>query len=154
MRRYRVLSLCLLISGCVSVTTLPDRTFSSATKTGLTAQDRPLTRIDSVRAGMTHSDAAAVMGEKVTIGYEQSDAFQGAYIPLTIIHPYRKEFFQRQNKTYDVFYYFTRINQADGVVSEDELTPLVFEKDVLVGKGWIFLNQLRNNPGPGRYRDI
>lgn len=43
---------------------------------------------------------------------------------------------------------------ADGAVSEDELTPLVFEKDVLVGNGWNFLNQLRNNPGPGRYRDI
>ncbi len=154
MRRYRAFFLCLLLSGCVSITTLPDQTFLPATKTESRAQNRPLTRIDSVRAGMTYSEAAAVMGEKVTIGYEQSNASQGAYTQLTITHPYRKEFFQHRNKTYDVFYYFTRINQADGVISEDELTPLVFEKNVLVGKGWDFLNQLKNNSGPGRYRDI
>ncbi|MBI3617053.1 MAG: DUF3192 domain-containing protein [Candidatus Omnitrophica bacterium] len=73
-------------------------------------EDSRLTRINSVRVGMTSREVAATMGEKTTID--------------------------------DVLYYFSHIQRADGIISSDELTPLVFEKDILIGKGWDFFIDL------------
>ncbi len=93
---------------------------------------------------MTSREVAATMGEKTTIGYERPDVTSGAYHPASVSNPYHKELLRASGKTYDVFYYFTHIQRADGIISSDELTPLVFEKDVLIGKGWDFLNKLKN----------
>jgi hypothetical protein len=38
-----------------------------------------------------------------------------------------------------LFYYTDR--QADGGITNDELTPLVFERGELVGWGWSYLDQ-------------
>ncbi len=108
------------------------------------AKDLRLTRINSVRAGMTFKEVSATMGEKTTIGYERGDPASNAYHPVTVSNPYHKELLRSAGKTYDVFYYFSHIQRADGIISSDELTPLVFEKDILIGKGWDFLNKLKN----------
>ena len=107
-------------------------------------KDPRLTRINSVRVGMTSLEVAATMGEKTTIGYERPDPASSAYHPVTVSNPYHKEFLRGADKTYDVFYYFSHIQRADGIISSDELTPLVFEKDILIGKGWDFLNKLKD----------
>lgn len=101
-----------------------------------------LTRINSVRVGMTSSEVAATMGEKTTIGYERPDPASGAYHPVTVNNLYRKEFLRSGDKAYDVFYYFSHVQRADGIIASDELTPLVFEKDILIGKGWDFFIDL------------
>lgn len=106
--------------------------------------DSRLTRINSVRVGMTSREVAATMGEKTTIGYERPDPASNAHHPVTVSNPYHKEFLRGADKTYDMFYYFSRIQKADGIISSDELTPLVFEKDILIGKGWDFLNKFKN----------
>lgn len=132
----RPLLLCsVLLSGCVTVQTVPEEGIR---------KDIPSSRIGSVRAGMTSREVAATMGEKTTIGYERTDPTAVAYTPVTVNNPYQKESLIQAGKTYDVFYYFTRVQKADGIISQDELTPLVFENDVLVGKGWDFLNKLKN----------
>src|SRR3989338_770096 len=107
-------------------------------------KDSRLTRINSVRVGLTSREVAATMGEKTTIGYERPDPASNAYHPVAVSNPYHKEFLRGADKTYDVFYYFSHIQRADGIISSDELTPLVFEKDILIGKGWDFLNKLKN----------
>ena len=93
------------------------------------------------------------MGEKTTIGYERPDPASSAYHPVTVSNPYHKEFLRGADKTYDVFYYFSHIQRADGIISSDELTPLVFEKDILIGKGWDFLEQTQGPENP-RSKDI
>ena len=55
---------------------------------------------------------------------------------------------------YFVLYYFTQIVKPDGLLSEDELTPLIFEaktssqnissQDPLIGKGQDFVFRLKN----------
>ena len=107
-------------------------------------KDSRLTRINSVRVGMTAQEVAAMAGERTTIGYERPDPASSVYHPVTVNNPYHKEFLRGADKTYDVFYYFSHIQRVDGIISSDEMTPLVFEKDILIGKGWDFLNKLKN----------
>lgn len=136
---------CFFAAGC-TFQTLSDPPVLGGQGAGVSqaSKDSSLTRINSARVGMTSREVAAMMGEKTTIGYERPDPASNTYHPLTVNNPYHKEFLRTAEKTYDVFYYFSHIQRADGIISSDELTPLVFEKDVLVGKGWDFLNKLKD----------
>ncbi|MBI5415423.1 MAG: DUF3192 domain-containing protein [Candidatus Omnitrophica bacterium] len=128
----------LALSGCVSLQTMPDAPQAPA------GQALRSSRIDRVRVGMTYREAAATMGEKTIIGYERPDPQSEACTPVTVNNPYRKEFLRMAGRSYDVFYYFTNIRKADGIISDDELTPLVFENNVLIGKGRDSLNKLKS----------
>ncbi|MBI5149718.1 MAG: DUF3192 domain-containing protein [Candidatus Omnitrophica bacterium] len=140
MKKFFIGLYCLALSGCVSVQTLPD----SPQGQGAGRPDPRLTRVGQTRVGMTYLEAAAAMGEKTVIGYERLDPRSEAYTPITVNNPYRKEFLRVAGKSYDVFYYFTNIRKADGIISDDELTPLVFENNVLIGEGRDFLNTLKS----------
>ncbi len=137
-----ILILCCFFTGGCTLQALNEPSVFIGQETGMSQapKDSRLTRINSVRVGMTSREVAATMGEKTTIGYERPNLTSSTYNPVTVSNPYHKEFF----KTYDVFYYFSHIQNADGIISSDELTPLVFEKDILIGKGWDFLNKLKN----------
>ena len=54
-------------------------------------------------------------------------------------NPYRTETLQGKDKIFLVYYYWTDIKQTDGAITDDELTPLVFDNDQLIGWGWSFL---------------
>ena len=142
MKRIIFILCCFSVAGCTFQTLSEPPVLGG--KGTRAAQDSRLTRINSVRVGMTSREVAATMGEKTTIGYERPEAASNAYHPVTVNNPYHKEFLRTAEKTYDIFYYFSQIQRADGIISSDELTPLVFENDILIGKGWDFLNKLKN----------
>ena len=152
MKKNIFLLCCLFAGGCAIQTISEPPVLAGRLPTGggqgtgmsRSLKDPRLTRINSVRVGMTSLEVAATMGEKTTIGYERPDPASSAYHPVTVSNPYHKEFLRGADKTYDVFYYFSHIQRADGIISSDELTPLVFEKDILIGKGWDFLNKLKD----------
>jgi hypothetical protein len=145
LKKGRILLAGVFLSGCVSMETIPEAPDISA-RGAPSTQKRGLTRIDYVRIGMSSDEVTATMGEQTTVGYEQSDALApeahlcqgraapcpapladtGAYRALTIRNPYRREFFQRGGRTYDILYYFTHVRRPDGIISDDELTPLIF----------------------------
>ena len=53
-----------------------------------------------------------------------------------ITNPHRRESFPlADGRRADVLYYYTETHESDGLVSEDELTPLYFEDGALVGWG-------------------
>lgn len=136
---------CLFAGGCTFETiNEPPVLGGKEISSSQSLKDFYLSRTNSVRVGMTAQEVAAMVGEKTTIGYERPDATSKTYQPITVNNPYHKEFLKSGDKTYDVFYYFSHIQRADGIISSDELTPLVFEKDVLIGKGWDFLNKLKD----------
>ena len=56
-------------------------------------------------------------------------------------NPYRSEILQGSNETFEVLYYYTDVKKADGAITDDELTPLVFKDKKLIGWGWSFLGQ-------------
>ncbi len=102
-----------------------------------------LARSNSIIIGMNKSNVMNMMGQEVTIGYEITNPETGATKPITVTNPQRVESITKGPQTFEVYYYFTHIYQADGVITDDELTPLVFRNDELVGKGWNYLNKIR-----------
>jgi len=87
--------------------------------------------------GMTKSEAIAVMGHK-TAG--------GRFGEPKIGNPYRSAILQGKDKTFEVFYYYTEVKQtfyfsSVDSISDDELTPLVFDDDKLIGWGRQLLEQ-------------
>jgi hypothetical protein len=105
-----------------------------------------LTKIDSVKLGMAYSEVAALMGNGITTGYEQSEYLKGAYKPIVLKNPYRAEVFKDNSRVYTIEYYFTHIKKEDGVIADDELTPLIFENRILLGMGWDFLTLVKGSP--------
>lgn len=103
-----------------------------------------LTQVKRLKNGISFEEAKAIMGDKQIIGYKASEKQPTAMEPAVLKNPYRSEDFSREEKKYRVLYYFTAIRKADGIVADDELTPVVFYKDRLVGKGWDYLFKLKN----------
>ena len=78
------------------------------------------------------------MGQELVIGYE----FQSPdYKPLTIPNPYKSEAIKGTD--YFIEYYIEAIRQPDGIVSDNELMPLIFKNGKLIGRGWPLANSLR-----------
>ena len=57
-----------------------------------------------------------------------------------INNPYRSEILQGKDGTLEVIYYYTDVKSADDAITDDELTPLIFKNDILLGWGQSFLN--------------
>ena len=68
---------------------------------------------------------------------------QGA--PPSIANPYKTETFPgNSGQLYEILFYYTDLNNRDGLITEDELTPIVIEDDKLIGWGDTALNYAKN----------
>ena len=93
--------------------------------------------LQKLSIGMTKSKAIAVMGKK-TAG--------GRFGEPKVGNPYRSAILQEKDKTFEVLYYYTESKHvfyfsSVNSIADDELTPLVFENDRLIGWGREFLEQ-------------
>ena len=92
-------------------------------------------RLLKLSIGMTKEQALKIMGTK---------SGGGRYGEPTINSPYKSEILQGREKTVEVIYYYTDIKDAfytahEVTITDDELTPLVFENGRLIGWGRSFL---------------
>ena len=92
----------------------------------------------AVQDGMSMDAVHQLMGQELVIGYR---AQTPGYKPLTIPNPYRTE--EIKDKGYLIEYYVQQIRQPDGIVSDDELLPLIFKDGKLIGRGWPLANSIR-----------
>ena len=61
--------------------------------------------------------------------------------PSRINNPYRVEAFKgKDGHIHEVLYYYTDLKKDDGVITNDELTPIVLKDGEVVGWGWGFLS--------------
>ncbi|MBA7490766.1 hypothetical protein ES702_01309 [subsurface metagenome] len=123
-----LLFLVMMVSGCV-----PGRTLSE-----VTAPNRA--NLLKLSIGMSKQEAIDMMGtDEMTVFYRPP--YGGVLRRKTIIitNPYRSEIFQGKDKTLEIIYYVTDVKRDDGVITDDELTPLVFDNGTLIGWGWSFL---------------
>lgn len=139
MTKYFLLMMVLFLTGCVNFNE------EQVSAQSVLLRQNNLTNVNALTIGMTYQEVAAIMGPFVKIGYKESDYQTNGFEPITLKHPYRAETLNAQDKNYEVMYYFTVINNADGIVADDELTPLVFSDQKLIGKGWDFLFKLRRD---------
>jgi len=93
----------------------------------------------AVQEGMTLDQVHQIMGTQLLIGYTLQES---KYKPLTIPNPYRSE--AVKGTDYFIEYYIEAIRQPDGIVSDNELMPLIFKNGKLIGRGWSEANPLRS----------
>jgi len=96
----------------------------------------------AIREGMTMDQVHGVMGDKLVIGYALESPQSSGYKPLTIPNPYKNEAVKGTN--YLIEYYIEAIRQPDGIVSDNELMPLIYKDGKLIGRGWPLANTLRS----------
>jgi hypothetical protein len=85
---------------------------------------------------MTKEQATAVMGHKSGGGW---------FGEPTVNSPYKSEILQGEGKTFEVLYYYTDVKSViytanPATITDDELTPLVFDNGKLIGWGASFLD--------------
>ena len=87
--------------------------------------------VQKLSTGMSKEAAREVMGTDPAKGL-----FQWIY------NPHRTETLAgKDGKVYEVLYYYTDLKLRDDKITDDELTPLVFEDEKLIGWGYPFLDQ-------------
>lgn len=104
---------------------------------------RKFISLNQIQKGMTPAEVKAVLGSQIVIGYEMPDITQERYKPVVIDNPYRSEDYAKGSRQYRIEYYLTCISTSDNAVTDDELTPLIFENDKLTGWGWDFLEGIK-----------
>jgi hypothetical protein len=115
---------------------------TSSTEKLRDANRRNLTKLS---IGMTKAQAIKSMGKKVR---------GGRFGEALVNNPYKSEVIVRSNRTFEVMYYYTKLSNAfytanDTNISDDELTPLVFEDEILLGWGQDFLKSVKANSEKG-----
>jgi hypothetical protein len=139
MNRSVLLVLVLMVSGCAVSTVSREKTAAPAPQS---AQDHTFASAETIHKlmlGISREEALALIGRTAVTGYELK-GIGNEYKPLSVANPYRSQKITRGSDVFVVDYYMTDIHKADGVVANDELTPLVFQADKLIGKGWDFFN--------------
>jgi len=97
-------------------------------------------RLRRVRVGMAKLEVLDVMGTETVLvchgAYTPCDARYAVMLP----NPYRIEVTQTvAGGVVEVVYYYTEMTKADDAITDDELTPLVFKDEELIGWGWTFV---------------
>ena len=143
MRKIVIVACCFLLAGCFTVSENIAPSDESVEESAGGMQRRFIS-LRQVYKGMTRQEVKGVLLPKVIVGYELKDEESKQYKPITISNPYRSKSIQKGSKHYDVDYYLFGIMKSDGQVSDEELVPLVFHGDRLIGYGWAFFNQKIN----------
>jgi hypothetical protein len=119
---------------------------------GIRARNRENLR--KLELGMSKIEVLTVMGTKTKTCYDPDYLL---LIPFTlglalpwalaeatrVTNPYKTETLESKTAhgRFNVLYYYTDMEEQDGVISDDELTPLVLENGKLIGWGWSFLDE-------------
>lgn len=125
-------------------------TTSCASAAGFRERNR--SNLDLLAPGMTREAVVEVMGTEsvratgteaagVAVA-EDSMSVSRIEIPLgdspALQNPHRTASFEAGGHAWEVFFYYTHLVRDDGLVTDDELTPVVLRDGVLVGLGWEF----------------
>jgi hypothetical protein len=133
MRFALIILLNLILTGCVTSPVYNPMQAASLPEISLN-QDG----LKALQDGMTVDEVHKIMGQELVIGYE-AQAPAAGYKHLTVPNPYKSEAI----KDYIIEYYIEAVRHPDGIVSDDELMPLVFENGKLIGRGWPLANTIR-----------
>lgn len=130
MKKILTLVLCLGLVGCSTVSQVVAPTRENLLKLSI---------------GMTKEEALNTMGRGTATGYTYGTAMNvlsfgaNAGYNVKITNPYRSEILQGKDRTFEVIYYVTDVKKDDNAITDDELTPLVFDNGKLIGWGQSFL---------------
>ncbi|MCB9719636.1 MAG: DUF3192 domain-containing protein [Candidatus Omnitrophica bacterium] len=135
----------LLLAGCATME--PGQVSLDQPPRAMAARPerKPLTPIDQIRNGMSYDEVMALMGREVKIGFSESDSSAQSVGTVAMRNPYRIEMMNAGDTPHLVVYFLTSINKSDGEVTDDELTPVIFKDNVMIGRGWDYIDTLQSN---------
>lgn len=121
MRKILLVVFCFSLAGCVTIDSV------RATNRG---------NLLKLSLGMTKQEAMSIMGiQKIT-----ASKYFWSNPEFTITNPYRSETLQGKDKVFEVLYYYTDVKKTfSHAITDDELTPLIFDNGKLIGWGWSFM---------------
>ena len=90
----------------------------------------------SVSTAGTESTGPVGVAED-TLGVNRVQIPVGGPRPV-LQNPHRNETYQTEDSYWEVLFYYTDVVADDGLVTDDELTPVVLRDGMLVGIGWDF----------------
>ena len=85
--------------------------------------------LNKISLGFTKSEVLNIMG---TSTIKTSDG-------TIVTSPFRNETMNENGKSYEILFFYTDTKKTDGVITDDELTPIVFNDNKVVGFGWSFM---------------
>jgi hypothetical protein len=140
-----VLASLVLVVGCRTWIPVP---------TGETVRSHNRERLNNLTVGMAKAEVLEAMGSESVQTYKKSALpskkgskeisreIRALYRSERINNPFRIETSQTADGVFiEILLYYTDILTVDGAITDDELTPVVIENGVLVGWGWVFLDQ-------------
>ena len=101
-----------------------------------------------VDLGVTKTKVLEVMGGVQKIQTYISTSFMTKKESIIINNPFNREFkTDSAGNTIEILWYYTNINKADGDVTKEQQTPIVLEKNAVVGMGWDFYEDYAKRKG-------
>jgi len=97
---------------------------------------------DLLRTQNTENLKKLTVGLRLEVAKELMGTEPSKSLFKWIDNPYRIETLKgKDGKNYEVLYYYTELKQRDDKITDDELTPLVFQDGKLIGWGYAYLDQ-------------
>ncbi|OIQ40943.1 MAG: hypothetical protein BM563_01945 [Bacteroidetes bacterium MedPE-SWsnd-G1] len=101
-------------------------------------------KIESISEGMTQQDVQKEMGSSIKVkvpAVGKMKALNQVFKQPEFVNKYARN----PERVIDILWYFSTPKDQNGVISKNECTPIIFENDSLVGKGWSFLQAYRRS---------
>ena len=83
-------------------------------------------KLNELEIGMYENVVLMIMGSK-TIKIESA--------PFTIENPFKTEIYSNDIDVYKILYFYTDLVKRDGFITDEELTPIIFKNNKLIGWG-------------------
>jgi hypothetical protein len=101
-----------------------------------------------VDIGVTKTKVLEVMGGVQKIQTYISTSFMTKKESVIINNPFNREFkTDSAGNTIEILWYYTNTNKADGDITKEQQTPIVLDKNAVVGMGWDFYEDYAKRKG-------
>ena len=101
-----------------------------------------------VDIGFNKNKALEVMGGIQKIQTYTSTSFMTKKEDIIINNPLNREFkTDSAGNTIEIVWYYTNIKKADGDITKQQQTPIILDKNAVVGMGWDFYEDYAKRKG-------
>ena len=101
-----------------------------------------------VDIGVTKTKVLEAMGGVQKIQTYVTTSFVTKKEGIIINNPFNREFkTDTAGNTTEILWYYTNINKVDGDITKEQQTPIILEKNAVVGMGWDFYEDYAKRKG-------
>jgi hypothetical protein len=157
----RALSACVTVS---AVACMPWACSSTTMQSAGGFREANQANVARLTPGMSRDEVVSIMGtralprplgtegsgqartERDSMGVVQVQVLTGSSAPA-LYNPMRTGTYEAGEHTWEVLFYYARLVEDDGVVSDDELEPVVLRDGFLAGVGWVYWREVAAEGG-------